>query len=46
MMLISNLQSRSITDLGGLPVMQEKGAVVLQVALIFFLSKMYYLGAK
>lgn len=46
MMVISSLQSRLITDLGGLPVTQEQDAVVPQVVLIYFLSKMGYLGAK
>lgn len=46
MMVVSSLQSRSITDLGGLPVMQGQDAVVLQVVLTFFESKMDYLGTK
>lgn len=46
MMVVSSLQSRSITDLGGLPVMQGQDAVVLQVVLTFIESKMDYLGTK
>lgn len=48
MVIISSLQSRLITGLGGLPVMQEQDDVVLYIVLIYFLSKKinFYLGAK
>lgn len=45
-MLISNMKSRSIAGLGGLPVMQEEDAVVLLIVLIFFKVKWMYLSLE